>query len=71
MYDDNMSTMKAIRASGLSDAEIAARVGVNHSTAWRWRNGKVLPKPDEIVNLALVLSCAPSDIRPDLAKIFK
>jgi len=33
-----------LNASGISDAEIARRIGVNRSTIGRWRKGEVSPK---------------------------
>jgi transcriptional regulator with XRE-family HTH domain len=66
-----MTTETKIAASGMTDAEIAKAAGVNTSTAWRWRTGKVKPGTGELRKLAAVLSCTPADLRPDLAALFK
>ena len=66
-----MSTPITIKASGLTDAELALAAGVNTSTAWRWRTGKVLPGTGELAKLAAVLKCKPADLRPDLAALFQ
>lgn len=32
-----------MQAEGLSDAELAARLGVGRQTVWRWRRGQAIP----------------------------
>lgn len=53
-------------SSVLTRTEIAKRVGVSRQTLWHWEQGGKIEKVDQIIALALVFGCDPSDINPDL-----
>lgn len=38
-----------MKARGLSDAELAARLGVSRQTVYRWRRGQAIPGRDEML----------------------
>ena len=65
-----MDTAKSIQASGLTNAQLAEKLGVNHSTVWRWRMGKEMPGAGMVVPLAAALGVPRRHIRPDWAAVF-
>jgi transcriptional regulator with XRE-family HTH domain len=54
------------KSSPFTRIEIAKRVGVSVVTLWRWERGDPIEKVDQIVALAVVFRCNPSDINPQL-----
>ncbi len=54
-----------IEASGLTNQQIAERMGVAVETAWRWRTANTEPRLDALPKLAAVLGCQPRDLLPD------
>jgi transcriptional regulator with XRE-family HTH domain len=55
MYDAAMKIARALdeaaKAAGLSDVEIAAKLGVSQVTVTRWRRGKNAPGSPELLKL--------------------
>lgn len=45
-----------IRQSGLTNREVADRIGSTEHQVWRWRKGKVRPNEDNLAALATVLA---------------
>ena len=54
--------INAIKQSGISQTEIAKRVGVSQQTISHYVKGDKLPALDTFVNLCLVLDVEPADI---------
>lgn len=46
---------KAREERGIAQAEMARRVGVVTTTAWRWEHGQSTPRPSDLTRLAEVL----------------
>ncbi len=59
-----MTIPELIKASGLSDKELAISAGVDNATAWRWRTGRRKPSLDQVDNLARALKIHPADLIP-------
>jgi transcriptional regulator with XRE-family HTH domain len=54
----------------LNDEKIAARIGVDRTTVWKWRDNQSRLDPDKIAALAEALNCEPEQLwrmppRPD------
>lgn len=49
-------------AAGLSQAELAAMLGVHGSTISLWENGVTSPKMGNLVKLAEIFGCKPGDL---------
>lgn len=47
---------------GLSQADLAAAVGVERSTVTKWESTGTFPRAEKIVDLCKVLSCTPNDL---------
>lgn len=45
------------QAAGLTQADLARRVGVNKCAVCRWDSGKAMPRADKLPQLAAVLGC--------------
>ncbi|MCH5163403.1 MAG: helix-turn-helix transcriptional regulator [Clostridiales bacterium] len=58
----NKKLAEAIKHSGLSQSEIARRVGINQAQIYRYLNKQKLPSLDSFANLCLVLDVDPADI---------
>jgi transcriptional regulator with XRE-family HTH domain len=55
---------------GLNDGKVAARIGLDRSTIWKWRSNQSRLDPDKIAALAVALDCKPEQLwqlppRPD------
>ena len=55
---------------GLNDEKVAARIGVDRTTVWKWRSNQSRLDPDKIAALASALDCKPEQLwqlppRPD------
>lgn len=49
-------------AAGLSQAELAAMLGVHNSTISLWENGVTSPKMGNLIKLAELFECKPGDL---------
>jgi transcriptional regulator with XRE-family HTH domain len=47
---------------GLNDEKVAARIGVDRTTVWKWRNNQSRLDPDKIAALAEALDCKPEQL---------
>jgi transcriptional regulator with XRE-family HTH domain len=50
------------RALGISQSDLARRLGVQQQTVSRWENGDSVPRPVRIVQLAAELHVGPDDL---------
>lgn len=66
-----MDIQKRIERSGLTDAQIAAELGTQPATVWRYRKGQRRPNETHLRRLSQLLGCTPADLRPDLAALFE
>lgn len=57
-----MSLRTVRTAAGLSQTELARRIGVNQSSIADWERGKCFPKTGTAINLARELRCSLDDI---------
>ena len=56
-----MNALKKMRLKrGLSQEDIAKKMGVTPATVCRWENGEFLPRADKLIALAKVLKCSVS-----------
>lgn len=53
---------QARRQAGLSQKELAARLGVSHSQVESWERGKALPEREKLDQLCAVLGMTPSEL---------
>jgi transcriptional regulator with XRE-family HTH domain len=51
---------------GMTRAEFAAAMHVDYTTVWKWENGKMLPDPSRLTQLAHVLKTPLTVLFPDL-----
>jgi DNA-binding XRE family transcriptional regulator len=59
----NTSAMKSRRLlAGLTQVQLAAKVGVHPITMVRWETGAINPRPDAMSRLAKALDCQIADI---------
>jgi len=65
VYPENMSIPERIQASGKTDKEIAAALGISTPAAWRWRKGLTSPNIVNIRPLAKALGCKPLELIPE------
>ena len=56
--------VKARRYRGLSQTDLAKKIGGSQRMVSRWETGKELPSPIEIVGLAIVLGVPPRALMP-------
>jgi transcriptional regulator with XRE-family HTH domain len=47
---------------GLNDEKVAARIGVDRTTVWKWRKNQSRLDPDRIAALAEALNCKPKQL---------
>ena len=58
-----MEKIKAYRKQcGMSQAELANRVGVERSAVAKWESGKSLPQAAHLVKLAEIFGCSVDEI---------
>lgn len=58
-----LSRLKEVRSSrGLTQAELAAKVGVTRRSVIRWENGQTLPGARKMERVAEVLCCAVEEL---------
>lgn len=57
-----MSLRKVRTAAGLSQTELARRIGVNQSSIADWERGKCFPKTGSAIKLARELRCSLDEI---------
>ena len=56
-------TLKGLRkASGFTQEETAAQLGVSHDTISRWESGSTQPAAPQIINICRVYNCKFEDI---------
>lgn len=56
-------SLRAVRiSSGLSQSELARRIGVNQSSVADWERGKCFPKTGSAIKLARELRCSLDEI---------
>ena len=54
--------IEAIKQSGLSQTEIAKRLGIKQPTVGQYLSGRAMPALDTFANLCAVLGADPADI---------
>lgn len=54
------------KEAGLSREQVAAEIGVDPVTVWRWENGKVLVPPDRLAKVESVTGISRQKLRPDI-----
>ena len=54
--------IKEIRESGLSQSEIAKKLGIKQPTIGQYLSGRAMPALDTFANLCVVLDIDPNDI---------
>lgn len=59
---DYKNITDARRKAGLSMADLAAMVGVNRTTVWRWETGRAKPDVEAIRMIATATGTFPSDL---------
>lgn len=65
-----MATIKALRRnSGLTQAQLAEKVGCAQKDVSRWENGEHSPSTDALRRLAAALGCSMDDITPSPKKL--
>lgn len=47
---------------GLTQEELAKRLGTDRTTVVKWEKGKSFPRPQMLIRLAEVLGCTPNDL---------
>lgn len=47
---------------GLTQEELAKRLGTDRTTVVKWEKGKSFPRPEMLCQLARVLGCTPNDL---------
>ena len=62
LNDIRRKLVDAIRHSGLSQVEIAAKLGIAQPTVAQYLSGRAMPALDTFANLCIVLDLDPSDI---------
>ena len=62
LTDIQQELAKAIKQSGLSQSEIARRLGVKHTQISCYVHAKKMPALDTFANLCIVLDIDPADI---------
>lgn len=50
------------KRSGLTQAEVANRLGVDQTTVCKWENGKNLPRADLLPNIAELYGCTVGEL---------
>ena len=53
---------EALKCSGLSQSDIARKIGVRPQTVFEYLNGKIMPALDTFANLCKVLDLDPAEI---------
>ena len=48
--------------AGLSQKQLAARLGIDQSAVARWESGENIPATNRIIPLAEALGCSPGDL---------
>lgn len=60
--------IKAMReANGLTQAELAKKIGVNQTAISQWEHGTAKPRSDKLPVLAKILKCSIDDLFQDTA----
>jgi len=59
---------KAIKARGISAAELCREIGIHQTTLWRWMTSDTPPRADVAAAIASVLNCPLSAIVPAAQK---
>lgn len=54
------------KGAGLSREQIAAEIGVDPVTVWRWENGKVLVPTERLAKIESVTGIPRQKLRPDI-----
>ena len=55
--------LKTIRKeNGISQADLAKRLGVDIKTVGNWERGKTIPDAEQVWNCAVALGCTPNDL---------
>lgn len=58
-----MSTLRLFRmAAGLTQEQVASRVGVSLTSYWKWETGACMPSSRRIPRMAKVLGVTPLDL---------
>ena len=58
-----MSNIKSLRLqAGMTQEELAAKIGVTQGAVWQWENSDVMPRTDKLLSLATVLHCTVDDL---------
>lgn len=61
--EKKMTPLRGLReAAGLSQRELAKRIGVHHTNVQYWENTGAIPRADLVQSIADVLSCSPEQL---------
>lgn len=58
----NLCLKQIRKENGMSQAELAKRLGVDIKTVGNWERGKTIPDAEQVWNCAVALGCSPNDI---------
>lgn len=57
-----MSFSSARKKSGLSQAEVAEKIGVSSAAVCQWETGKTMPDPRKLPKIAETLNCTVDEL---------
>ena len=58
---------RAREAAGISQRDLARRLGVHHSAVWQWEEGQSLPDIQHRIELSIMLGIRFTDLLPESA----
>lgn len=70
MTDHPLKSYRRSQNPKLSQAQLAARLGVARLTLTRWESGKQRIDQNLVPSIAEKTGISPADLRPDLASVF-
>lgn len=57
-----MSFLSARKKAGLSQAEVAEKLGISSAAVCQWETGKTMPDPRKLPKIAELLNCPVDDL---------
>ena len=57
-----MSFLSARKKSGLSQADVAEKLGISSAAVSQWENGKTLPDPRKLPQIAEIFNCSVDEL---------
>lgn len=58
-----MSNIKSLRLqAGMTQEELATKIGVTQGAVWQWENSDVMPRTDKLLALAAALHCTVNEL---------